>query len=171
MKPHLSLLAAALVTLAAGPAPAGNPATDGALATRANRIVGLWDNYAYVGPCDGTPGPAQRQLLMYMTGGTFLDNSRFPPQGMPNLAGIPGIHQRSIGVGTWSYSPQAGSYTLDQRFDWYVDNVYNGYQVVHRTILLSNDGNSAEGPVTTTRYAADGSVIVELCGSASSTRI
>lgn len=42
---------------------------------------------------------------------------------------------------------------------------------VHRTILLSSNGNTAAGPVRTTRYTANGAIVMELCGSASSTRL
>ena len=165
-----ALLAAGLLA-SAGPALAGSPTTTGALATPANRIVGVWKNTALVGSCNGGPAMPPRQTLVFHAGGTFLDNSLFPPQGVPGIAGIGGIHQRSIGVGAWSYDPLTDQYTLDQRFDWFVDNQYHGYQVVHRTILLSNDGNAAAGPVQTTRYAADGTVVMALCGTASSTRL
>lgn len=164
-------LPAMLALALAGTAAAGGPATTGAVASPANRIVGAWANVATVGPCGGTTAEAQRQTLVFHAGGTFLDNSRFPPQGLPNLAGIAGVHQRSIGVGTWRYAPLTGQYTLDQRFDWFVDNRYHGHQVVLRTILLSSDGNALAGPVRTTRYAADGSVVFQLCGSATATRL
>lgn len=170
MKPCIALLATfALATTL--PALAGSPSTTGALATPANRIVGAWANTAVVGPCGGAAGEPQRQTLVFHAGGTFLDNSRFPPAGIPNIAGIAGVHQRGIGVGTWAYDPLTGRYTLDQRFDWFVNNQYHGYQVVHRTILLSSNGNTAAGPVRTTRYTANGAIVMELCGSASSTRL
>jgi len=165
-----SLLAACLAA-AIAPAFAGSPTTTGALATPANRIVGAWSNVAMVGPCGGVAGAPLRQTLLFHAGGTFLDNSLFPPQGLPNLNGIAGTHQRSIGVGTWHYDPLTGQYALDQRFDWFVNNQYHGYQVVTRSILLSTDGNNATGPVRATRYAANGAIVAELCGSASSTRL
>jgi len=146
-------------------------ATTGAAATRVNQIVGAWSNQATVGPCGGTAGPAQYQTVVFNAGGTFLDNPRFPPGGILNANGIPGTNQRSIGVGTWSYDHVSGEYTVDQRFDWYVDNVYNGYQTVHRSILLSNDGNQGAGPVETVRYATDGSVVSQQCGNATATRL
>lgn len=168
MKAHPSLLLGAL--LAAAPAFAG-PAETGALAVPANRIVGAWSNVAQVGPCGGSLGDTQRQTLVFQAGGTFLDNARFPPAGLPNLMGIAGTHQRSIGVGTWRYEPRTGQWSLSQRFDWYVDNAYHGYQVVERTIVLSNDRNTASGPVRTVRYAANGAILAQLCGQAVSTRI
>ncbi|GAB3381127.1 hypothetical protein [Lysobacter fragariae] len=155
---------------AALPAGAGGPATTGALATPANRIVGTWANEARIGPCGGAAGAPGSQTLLFNAGGTFLDNPRFPPAGIP----VPGTTQRryrSVGVGTWSLNPDNGQYSVDQRFDWYLDSQYDGYQTVHRTILLSTDGNQAGGPVITRRYAADGSLMSEMCGSALSTRI
>lgn len=156
---------------AAVPALAGGPTTTGAVASPANRIVGAWANVARVGPCGGALGGPIRQTLLFHAGGTFLDNSLFPPQGVPNLAGIAGIHQRSIGVGAWEYDPMTGRWSLEQRFDWFVDNQYHGYQVVEREILLSADGNTAGGPVRTARYLASGAVLFRQCGSATSTRL
>jgi hypothetical protein len=172
MKHLTTNITIALLALASLPAVAGgDPVGNGALATSANRIIGLWNNVAQVGPCGGTAGATIRQTLLFLAGGGFVDNAPFPPQGAPNVYGVAGNNQRSIGLGTWRYDPLTGRYTLDQRFDWFVDNAYHGYQVVHRTILLSNNGNAASGPVRTTRYAANGSVVIELCGSAVSTRL
>ena len=172
MKHLATSLIIALFALASVPAVAGgDPVRNGALATPANRIIGLWDNVGQVGPCGGTPVQPIRQTLMFEPGGSFVDNSPFPPQGVPNANGVAGLNQRSIGLGTWSYDPLTTRYTLDQRFYWFVDNAFHGYQVVHRTMLLSNDGRTASGPVRTVRYAANGSVVVELCGSAVSTRL
>lgn len=164
MKTRHTALAAALLAFAS-PALASGPTTTGALATPANRIVGAWSNVANVGPCGGSVGEAQRQTIVFHAGGTFLDNPRFPPQGLPNGA------QRSIGVGTWSFDPETGLHHLVQQFDWYLDNAYNGYQVVERVIVMSADGNTASGPVHTVRYSANGAPLAELCGQAVSTRL
>lgn len=170
--PRLAPCLATLLGLAVLPAAtAGDPARTGALSTPANRIVGTWSNVATVGPCGGQAAEPQRQTIQFHAGGTFTDNPRFPPQGLPNLAGIAGVHQRSIGLGDWRYDPASGQYTLSQRFDWYVNNAYHGYQVVERTIVLSNDRNTASGPVRTVRYAANGAILAQLCGQAVSTRI
>lgn len=164
----LTLLAAAMTAEAET---RRGPAYTGALNTPAARIVGAWSNTSRVGPCNGSPGGPGQQTLLFHAGGTFLDNSRFPPGGIPNILGIAGNHQRSIGVGTWQYDPRSGEYTLEQRFDWFVDNSYHGYQVIERRILLSNDGQTASGPVIATRYAANGDMIVRLCGNALSERL
>lgn len=162
--PHLCTVALlGLATAAHAATPLNSP--------KASRIVGLWANTAQVGPCGGVPGEAQRQTIMFNAGGTFVDNARFPPGGIPNLAGIPGTHQRSIGVGTWDYNRLTDQFTLDQRFDWFVNGAYHGYQVVLRTIQVSGDGNTLSGPVHTVRYTAAGQVVAELCGYAESMRL
>lgn len=160
-------LAATLLPMTAH---AVDPVTTGALPVPANRIVGAWDNAAYVGPCGGTPSPnPARQTVVFHAGGTFLDNSRYPPQGIatPN-----GTMQRSIGVGTWEYSPRTGQWSLEQRFDWFKNNVYDGYQVIQRSaILLSGGGASMAGPVHVYRYDAAGTLVLEQCGTATATRL
>lgn len=153
----------------AGAAQAGHPATTGALNTPANRIVGLWSNIARVGSCEtGILGPQLRQTLMYNAGGTIVDNSRFPPQGITTPGGVV---QRTIGMGIWSYHPRTGQHKVRQQFDFYLSNVYDGYQVVEVTRQLSNDRNTLTGPVVTTRFNADGTVRSRECGEAVSTRI
>lgn len=164
MNTRHSALAAALLAFAS-PALATGPTTTGALATPANRIVGAWSNVATMGPCGGAPAETHRQTIAFHAGGTFLDNPRFPPRGLPNGA------QRSIGVGTWSFDPETGLHRLVQRFDWYRDNAYDGYQVVERVIVVSADGNTASGPVHTVRYSASGAPLAELCGQAVSSRL
>lgn len=171
MNALIPMLAATAVAALASNAIAASPASNGALPVPANRIVGLWSNVATTGPCGVTPVAQGRQTLTFSAGGTFLDNPRFPPNGLADLNGIPGTHQRSIGIGTWDYNPRTGQYTVHQQFDWYVNNAYHGYQTVRRDILLSNDGEQAAGSVQTVRYAASGAIVAELCGSAVSTRI
>jgi hypothetical protein len=169
MKRLASCIAVSLIALASLSANAGgDPARNGALATPANRIIGLWDNSVLIGPCGGPADQQLHQTLMFTTGGGFVDNSPYPPQGLP---GPGGLNQRSIGLGTWSYDPLTTRYTLDQRFDWFVNNAYAGYQVIHRTMLLSNSGNTASGPVQSVRYTTNGSIVYQLCGNATSTRL
>lgn len=148
---------------------AGGPSTTGALPTPANHIVGTWSNISQVGSCaTGALGPVLRQTLMFHAGGTFLDSSRFPPQGITTPGGVV---QRSLGLGTWSYAPVSGEHSLRQQFDFYLNNVYDGYQVIERTMLLSNDRNTISGPVVAIRYNAAGAETSRLCGEALSTRL
>ncbi len=156
--------------LSSGSAQAGSPATSGAVATPANRIVGLWANVARVGSCDpgSILGPPLSQTLMYNAGGTIVDNPRFPPQGISTPGGV---MQRTIGMGVWSYDPARGQHRVRQQFDFYLGNAYDGYQVVETTRQLSNDGNTLTGPVVTTRYNADGTERFRQCGMAVSSRL
>ena len=132
------------LTLAAAPALAGGPSTTGALATPANRIVGSWSNLALTGPCNVAPTSPGRQTIVFSAGGTFLDNPRISPNGV----GAPGaLRHRSIGVGTWEYSPEPGDYSVDQQFDWYLNASTTVTRPCIRTIVLSNNGITASGPV------------------------
>jgi hypothetical protein len=146
------------------------PATTGTLHTPASRIVGVWANTSRVGECapDAALGPPQQQTLMFNSGGTFVDNSRFPPGGIPTPAGL---LQRSIGLGTWRFDPTSGQYTLRQQFDFYRDNVYDGYMVIERGMQLSNDGNQITGSVDAKRYSAADALLSRQCGVAVSTRL
>lgn len=172
MNARIRLLAPLAVVLAMTSAESlADPRTDGALPVPANRLAGLWNTVYATAPCGSpAPGAPQRGTHLVLAGGGFIDNSVYPPSGIPGLMGISGVHKRSMGVGTWKHDGDTNRYSVHLRFDWYVNDAYHGYQTVDRQILLSNNGRTATGPVRSTRYAADGSVIAELCGNAVSTR-
>lgn len=175
MKVLATSLALVLSAICMAPAPAR--AVDlirhGAPSVPANRIVGLWSTLGGVRPCGSTlPLNPVRNMVLFQAGGTVLANPQAAPAaGFANLIGIPGNHQRGQDLGTWAYNPLTRQYTARLFFDWYVDGVYHGYQRVDRTILLSNDGNTASGPVRTTRYNTAGAIIGTLCGDVVSTRL
>ena len=149
-----------------------DPSSTGMLQLPANSIVGMWAAEVSVGPCNGTPGNKMRATIVYHSGGTLSETNTMPISGIPNMQGVPGNNQRGPGMGTWSYNPRTGQYTLDIRFNWYVDGVYNGYQAIHRSnVIMSADGTQMGGPVHATRYFADGSKYAEFCGSESATRL
>jgi hypothetical protein len=166
-----SLFAIALLSTLASPVAVAGPADTGALNVPANRIVGLWRTDGIVAPCGVTPFIPIWNTLLFQAGGTVVENAPFPPEGVPNIYGVQGINQRNNGIGTWSYDPSSNRYAMQLRFDWFVDNVYHGYMTIDRDIQLSSDGMQAGGPVWVTRFAADGSVILPLCGEATSTRL
>ena len=169
MNTTLQVSLATMLALASATAFAHDPQRTGALNVAANRIAGLWDTQPLVRPCGSTVQPTPgHTTLLFNTGGTWVENPRFPPSGVP---GPNGQIQRSGGLGTWSYNPDTAQYTAHMRFDWYLDGAYDGYQTVNRKILLSGNGQQAAGPVRSTRYAADGSVMAELCGSATGNRL
>ncbi len=175
MKTQNTLLAFALspLCLAAMPAGAVDLLHHGVPNVPASRIVGLWTTQAGVRPCGSSlPLSPARNTILFNAGGTVVANLESPiGGGYPNLAGIPGIHERGPDLGTWSFNPLTHQYTIKMRFDWYVDGVYHGYSMVDRTILLSNDGSQASGPVRVTRYKADGALMGAFCGDAVSTRL
>lgn len=164
--------AVSALCLAASPAGAVDLLHHGVPNVPASQVVGLWTNQANVRPC-GTTLPLRpiRNTMLFHAGGTAVANLELPIAGIPNLAGIPGIHQRGPDLGTWSYNPLTHQYTTKLRFDWYVDGLYHGYSTVDRSFLLSNDGRQSSGPVRVTRYKTDGSVIDAVCGEVVSTRI
>lgn len=163
MKSTTLLLSGALAALLALPAPvqAVDPVRNGALATPANRIVGLWTTEGAVRPCgSGLPASTIRNTLLFNAGGTVIENPRSPPGG-----------DRTLAIGTWSFDPVSGVHSLHLRFDWYAAGVYGGYQTVDRQMIISNDGLQITGEVVSTRHAANGAVLVALCGTAISDRI
>ena len=138
MKTQNTLLALALspLCLAAMPAGAVDLLHHGVPNVPASRIVGLWTTQAGVRPCGSSlPLSPARNTILFNAGGTVVANLESPiGGGYPNLAGIPGIHERGPDLGTWSFNPLTHQYTIKMRFDWYVDGVYHGYSMVDRTI-------------------------------------
>lgn len=143
----------------------------GALPTPSDRIVGLWATEATVGPCNASPVTPIRNTLLFQAGGTVIENPRIGPGGAPNVAGVPGVYQRSQGLGTWSYDPFRRKYFVHLQFDNYVDNAYHGYSTVDREIALSKEGLLASGPIRSARFTADGTLMSEVCGEAVSSRL
>jgi hypothetical protein len=166
MKLHSVLFtAAAILTVATSALAQSGPASTGAIAVPANRIVGLWEAAGTVRPCND-PSAAPRHIrtnLLFQAGGTITEN----PGGLPNVTGP----SRSFGLGTWSYDPDSNHYTLMLRFDTYLNGVYTGYQTVDRDIVLDGTGASTVGPVVSTGYDTNGNQILQLCGTAIQQRL
>lgn len=139
-----------------------------------DRLVGMWETDIYVSPAACTPGGPPAPLvghntMVFNAGGTLVENPQVTPSG-----GAPGAAQvRSMGLGKWTYNPRTGQYRVLLRLEWYAadDGAWLGYQMVDRTILLSNDRNTAFGPVTSIRYAPNGSVLFKVCGKGVSRRL
>ncbi|HEX5489471.1 MAG TPA: hypothetical protein VFX04_10050 [Rhodanobacteraceae bacterium] len=130
----------------------------------ANRIVGAYQTSAQVREC-GTAGPDDTFIntIIFNAGGTVVAMPRFPPQGAGN-------YSRTVDMGTWAYHPGKNHYTVSLHFYGFVNGQLQGTSHVERDLRISTDGNSVSGPVHTTTYAPDGSVILEQCGTATSTR-
>ena len=174
MNMQLSSLTLALGLMTASvPAAAVDAASSGLLPVPANRLVGFWRTDVYVSPqaClpDGPEPPlVGRNTIVFNAGGTLVENPQVTPPGVP---GQPQL--RTFGLGKWSYDARTHRYRVLVRFDYYdsASGAYLGHGEVDRTILLSNDRNTAYGPVVATRYAPDGSVVAKLCGEGISYRL
>lgn len=131
----------------------------------ASRIVGAYESQAMVRVC-GSAGPdvPAINMIIFNAGGTVVATPRFPPQGANN-------YSRTIDIGTWSYNPRTNHYSVSLHFYGFVNGQLQGTTHVERDLQMSIDGKSITGPVHTTTYAPDGSVILEQCGTATSTRL
>jgi|GEM_PF-1118202 len=166
----VAMLALSTAAGAAAALPAVEPQTTSGWF--ANRIVGTFQTTAgKVGPCGTTPTQPVGNTISFNAGGTATESPRFPPVGAPNVFGIPGLFTRSIGMGNWSYNPHTNHYSLHLQYDFFEDGEFYGTGTVDRDLKLSADEQTASGSVRSTIYAADGSVIVDLCGTATSTRL
>ena len=136
-----------------------SPATTGALPTPANKIVGLWETQGTVRGCDtGLPVVQVRNNLLFHAGGTVSEN-------------IAPVTSRNMGMGVWSYDAASGSYTMVIRFNRYSSGTLTGFSTVERQLQMSEDGQTISGEVLATHFNLDGTVLQELCGEATSTRL
>jgi len=166
----VAILALSTVAGTAGARPLVEPQTTSGWF--ANRMVGTFQTTAgKIGPCGTTPTQPVGNTISFHAGGTATESPRFPPVGAPNVFGIPGIFTRNIGMGNWSYNPRTNHYSLHLQYDFFEDGEFYGTGTVDRDLKLSVDGQTASGTVRSTIYAADGSVIVAVCGTATSTRL
>jgi hypothetical protein len=151
------------LSTAAGAAGAAEPQTTSGWF--ASRIVGAYQSEARVRVC-GSPGPDEVvfNTIIFNAGGTVIAIPRFPPQGADN-------YSRTNDLGTWSYHPRTNRYSVKLRYDNFMNGAFTGSSVVERDLQMSADSNSVTGPVHVTTHAPDGSVVVEVCGTATSTRL
>lgn len=171
MKTSIKPLAKTLLltlAIASAPALAHGPSHTGALATKANRIVGTWAAIGNVSGANCTPvsngAPlTTRAYLMYHAGGTITELPRIPVSTAP----LP----RTFGVGTWHYDFRTDTYYVTFRFDWYANGVLQGYQTVEREIKLDATGNSLSGSAVSVRYLENGQQVYAQCGAGTDTRI
>jgi hypothetical protein len=161
--------AVALACATAGTVAAIMPVAADANGDSANRIVGLWSTQAEVRPC-GTDFPPMKvaNTLLIHAGGTIVENPRYPPGGAPNAAGH---YERTQALGTWHYNRKSGRYWIHLRFDNFIDGVYDGYSTVDREARFRKKGMEFTGPVSASRFDAEGNLIGQLCGSAVSSRL
>ena len=168
--PSHRLSHALLVALALGapPALAGDPATTGALATPANRIVGTWRISAQVDGANcrsGIPGPSLTvdTYLMFHAGGTVTELPRIPVSNIPA--------PRTFGIGTWYYDRATDNYYGTLRFDWYSNGIRQGYNTVDREIRLDPGADRMTGSAVAVRFLENGDEVFSQCGPATGRRI
>jgi hypothetical protein len=166
IKPLNRILAALLLLLSASAVQASEDAKHAP--APGDRIVGTWEVAARLGPCGGPLGPPFLAFIVFHAGGTLTDTTMAP------LAGIPTPFGQSIrgpAFGTWAYDRRSRTYTAQQRFNWFVDGLYDGYQQVHfHRIELLADGSGLAGTLSATRNFIDGRPPVPTCGEVSMVR-
>ena len=164
MNTRIPLLALALFA-AYAPAQAQNPnpLQTGALPVPANRIVGLWRVDVTTAPCAGGPAVHFSAFGNFHAGGTMTDFNTFSPAS------------RSTGMGIWRYNGRdrdgTARYTVRFQFFRHVNGVLDGVQDIGGTIYLDRNGNSYVHEVRAHALNNDGSVRVELCGTALAERV
>ena len=153
---------ALLMLLSATGVSAGSPSTTGALATRANNIVGTYEAAVQLGPCGGTLGAPFLATTMFHAGGTLNDTNAAPLSGVPTPWGL---SVRGPAFGTWSYNRKTDRYLIQMRFNWYVGGFYHGYQQIHIDAQLSRDKSVLIGTIAATRHFVDPAISpVPACG-------
>lgn len=157
------------LALAAVPAIADNPATTGAPATKANRIVGTWLAVGDVSgarcfPASNGPALKPNVYLIYHAGGTLTELPRLPVSTSPA--------PRTMGFGTWHYDAASDIYYVSFRFDWYdAAGALKGYTTVDREIRLEDGEDNLSGSVVATRYLDNGTEVFSQCGTGTAKRL
>jgi hypothetical protein len=159
MKLRTALLAAAILAVVTPALGQSGPASTGAIADPANRLVGLWVAVGTVRPCNNPAAPPRevRNNLLFHAGGTLTEN----PGGLPSVTGP----SRSFGLGTWRYHPDGQRFTGMLRFDTYLNGVYTGYTTIDRDIVME-DADTTAGPIVVTGYDSNDNPLFQLCGTA-----
>ncbi len=146
--------------LMSGTATAAEPAgTTGLLAVPANRIVGLWQMRVSVAPCTGGPS---RNFIAYNTfhgGGTMSDTNAAPPT------------TRGPAQGVWRYMGQGLYKARFQFFRYLPDGSYDGVSDIRLDMSLAASASQLTQDVRGYNLNPDGSLRVELCGTAVGERV
>lgn len=161
MKIHPKLLAAVclLTCFSAAWAQSIDTANGGVRSVPANRIVGLWHVTATIGPCLGGPKQTFLALANYHAGGTMSDANTMPPTA------------RGPGEGIWSFQGKRAYSSRFQFFRYLPNGSYDGLQDINGSLTLDDAGTHYAQIIHAQALNADGSLRVELCGSASADRI
>lgn len=160
MKPNRTILALTLALLAGGAAAVhANPGDTGALPVPANRIVGLWTTTVNVGACQGGPVMTIHGASVFHAGGTLGETNTSSPT------------TRGPGQGVWRHTGR-GQYKTKFRFFAYLpDGSFDGVREISTTTILNARATQYDATVRARFYNPNGSVRVDLCGSATGERV
>jgi hypothetical protein len=124
------------------------------------RIIGLWSSTIDIGPCAGGPRMQLSGLNQFHAGGT-LTESGSPPPGT-----------RGPGLGVWRFNRSSNRFDARMQFIRYLpDGSFDGFTDIHRDIRLGFGGHEYTDEIVARLLNTDGSVRVELCGTATGTRV
>ena len=125
----------------------------------ANRIVGLWHVTVQIGACQG--GPVQNFIALadYHAGGTLDDTNSMPSTS------------RGPGQGIWSFEGRGKYRSRFQFYRYLPTGAYDGLQDIEGVLVLDARGTRYSQTIRAHVLDTDGSVRVELCGSANGERV
>lgn len=124
------------------------------------RIVGLWTSAIEIGPCAGGPRTQLRGLNQFHAGGTLTETGS-PPPGT-----------RGPGLGVWTFNRATQRFDARMQFIRYLpDGSFDGFTDVHRELRLSPDARQFNDEIVARLLNPDGTLRVELCGTAVGTRV
>ncbi len=124
------------------------------------RIIGLWTSSVEIGACAGGPRMQLRGLNQFHAGGTLAETGSPPPS------------TRGPGYGVWQFNRGTQRFDARMQFIRYLpDGSFDGFTDIHRDIRLGFGGNEYTDEIVARLLNADGSVRVELCGTATGTRV
>lgn len=154
MKIKFTIVALALAA-ACGPAPgfAHSPSSG------SDRLVGLWHVSATLAPCAGGPSLSFLAINTYHSGGTLASVDNMP---MPSSGPAQGI---------WEYAGHGRYRTHTQLYRFLPDGSHDGLTDVYQDLATGQDGHSYTSTMYGQLLNVDGTLRVELCGTAQGTRV
>jgi hypothetical protein len=124
------------------------------------RIIGLWSSEVDLGPCAGGPRFQGRGLNNFHAGGTLTEVGSPPPS------------TRGPSLGVWSFNRGNQRFEARMQFIRYLpDGSFDGITDIHRELRLSFDASQYTDEIVARLLNPDGSLRVELCGTATGTRV
>ena len=140
-------------------AQAADPHSGGPPHFGANRIVGLWQVNVAIEPCKGGPPLSFIAYNTYHAGGTLSDTNAAPPA------------TRGPGQGIWEYMRRGQYKSRFQFYRYLPTGAFDGISDIRTNIVLDARATRYSSTVYARVLNPDGSLRVELCGSAQAERI